>query len=367
MLKVDKRLEPSDYAERLIASENIVVFRNTLLDVRTMKKLPFNPWYITNFEIDANYLAHPEPTEFLKFLRTSSGGDPEIEARIADCISTILSGSNRGKMFFVLGPAPESGKSSLAAVLQGIIPEKYLFHIAPHELKDRFSLGGHMGKILNISMDLPSTKLHSEVVATIKKITGGDRLMTQEKNEKKEFGVSSLRLLFGSNTPISVHESDDNDAFWSRLEVIPFTISVPPEAKDPHLVQKLLEERDDLVSYCIQRFPEIIARGYKLSPCQTAEDIKDEWRYGIPDADSLESFCNTFTEITEDIDDVILATDLYNSYKEYCRSLDIKPLSEEKIKKWLSTRGVICDRKRHNGSEHAKSLFFGIRLFSEPQ
>lgn len=365
MLKVDDKLIPHDYKERAIASENIVVFKNTLLDVCTLKKIPFDPWYITSYEIDANYVSHPEPDIYMDFLNTVSGGDQEIADCITDTISYLLSGSNRGKMFFVMGTAPDSGKSSLASFLQGVINEKYIFNVAPNEFKDRFALGGSRGHILNISMDLPSTKLHSDVVATIKKISGGDRIMQQEKNEKKEFGVSSLRLLFGSNHAIAVHPDDDNDAFWSRLQVIPFTQTIPPEDKEPHLVQKLLDERDDIVSYCIQRMPDIIERGYKLSPCQAAEDIKNEWRYGIPDAESLESFCDTFIEITGNQEDVVLATDIYSPYREYCKGIGVKPLREEKIKQWFDSHGGECKHKRLPGAKNAQSLIYGIRLLED--
>lgn len=86
----------------------------------------------------------------------------------------------------------------------------------------------------------------------------------------------------------------------------------------------------------IQRMPDIIERGYKLSPCQAAEDIKNEWRYGFPDDNSLEGFCDTFMEITENEDDVVLATDIYKPYWAYCADIGIqKPLRENQIKKWF--------------------------------
>jgi phage/plasmid-associated DNA primase len=189
--------------------------------------------------------------------------------------------------------------------------------------------------------------------------------MTQEKNEKKIFSTSSMRLLFGTNHPVSVNSTDDNDSFWSRLQVIPFTQTISAEAKDPHLVQKLLDERDDIVSYCIQRMPEIIERGYKLSPCQAAEDLKNEWRYGIPDDDSLESFCDTFLEITGNKEDIVLATHIYTPYKEYCKTLGMKPLCDEKIKEWFNSHGGSCERKRLPGIKNAQSVILGIRLRKE--
>lgn len=367
MLQVDKKLEPGDYTERLIASQDIVAFKNTLVNLRTMKKIPFDPWYITSFEINANYIAHPdEPEVFMNFLHTTSGGNTDIENCIIECIAYILSGSNEGKVFFVLGPNPDSGKSSLAKFLQGIFSDKYIFNVAPHEFKDRFSLGNSSGCILNISMDLASSELRTDVVSTIKRISGGDKIMTQEKNEKKTFSTSSMRLLFGTNHAISVNSTDNNDSFWNRLQVIPFTQTIPPDAKDPHLVQKLMDERDEIVSFCIQRFPDIIDRGYKMSPCQAAEEIKNEWRYGIPDDDSLESFCDTFLEITENEEDVVVATDIYKPYREYCDSLEVKPLREDKIKDWFNSHGAKCERTRLPGAKNAQSLIFGVRFIENP-
>jgi len=193
-------------------------------------------------------------------------------------------------------------------------------------------------------------------------ISGGDKIMTQEKNEKKEFGISSMRLVFGTNHAVSVNPTDDNDSFWARLQVVPFTRSIAPEDKDPHLVQKMLDERDDIASYCIQKMPEIISRGYQFSPCQAAEDIKNEWRYGIPDDDSLESFCDTYLEITGNTEDAVLATNLYTPYWEFCKKINVKPLREEKIKEWFNNHGAECERKRLPGIKNAQSVISGVRF-----
>ncbi len=361
LLQVKEDLTPTDYNKRMAASSDIIVFKNTLFNIRTLEPIPFNPWYLTFFELDAVYLEDPSPDVYLEFLETVSP-EESVRDRISDLIAYLLSGKNCAKQFYVMGTAPDSGKSTIAKFIQQVLGPKNVFNVATHEFKDRFALGGSRGKLLNIAMDLPAGKLPTDVVSTLKNISGSDYIMHQDKFKDKQFSVLNLRILLGTNHSIEVNPADNNDAFWQRLEIIPFCHSIQPNDKNLNLIQDLFDERDHIVSYCMQRMPDLILRDYKLTPCDIAEEMKNEWRYGPPCYDSIEGFCNSALEITQDENDYILTTELYEMYSDFCKTIDIKKESSAVVKSWfLAQPGVSSKRGRPMSSGNPKTMLLGIK------
>ncbi len=361
LLQVKEDLTPKDYEKRIAASSDIIAFKNTLLNIRTLETIPFNPWYLTFFELDAVYLEDPSPDVYLEFLETVSP-DKSVRDRISDLIAYLLSGKNCAKQFYVMGTAPDSGKSTIAKFIQHVLGPKNVFNVATHEFNDRFAFGGGKNKLLNTAMDLPAGKLPTDVVSTLKNISGSDYIMHQDKFKDKQFSVLGLRILLGTNHGIKVNSADNNDAFWDRLEIIPFCHSISPNVKNLNLAQDLFNERDHIASYCIQRMPDIIARNFKLTPCCIATEMKNEWRYGPPCYDSIESFCNSLLSITQDENDYILTTELYEMYADFCLATNVKQESSTVVKNWISAQpGVDCKRCRRTSSEHPKTMFLGIK------
>lgn len=180
-MRADKRLVPSDYEERLREGKYYVVFKNGVLNLKTMEILPHSSQYLTFYELKATWRKKSSARCFERFLQSASGGDMEIELRIKESMGYLLSPINEGKFFFVMGTAPNSGKSTLGHLLRHLVGEDYVSSLSTQRLSERFSLGNAHGKILNISMDLPNGKVPSTSTAIIKQITGGDTITSERK------------------------------------------------------------------------------------------------------------------------------------------------------------------------------------------
>ncbi len=75
-----------------------------------MKLLAHNKKFLIFYSLDADWIEDPESQSFDGFLSTISGGNPEIKTRIIESMGYLLSSCNKGKCFFVMGTAPNSGK-----------------------------------------------------------------------------------------------------------------------------------------------------------------------------------------------------------------------------------------------------------------
>ncbi len=132
--------------------------------------------YVTS-RINANFITSGNiyTPMFDHFLLSVSNGDEQLERLICEVIGWCCTLPNHSqKVFFVLGYAPDSGKSVIGSFLQRLYGDDFVSYITIDEMGTRFGLSSIVGKAINISMDLPGSALNSAAVSAIKMITGGD-------------------------------------------------------------------------------------------------------------------------------------------------------------------------------------------------
>ena len=362
-IKTSPLLIPDDLNERLQTSKKYVVLNNGALNLKKLKLTNPSPKIIKFFKIDASWDTTP-PKRFLKFLRSSCGNDEQIMTRVAEVIGYLLSGSNDGKVFFVIGTASNSGKSTLGELLKNIIGENLVSAIPPHKLGERFALGSNRGKILNLAMDVPKGKLNAVAVSNIKAITGNDMITIEEKYQKAEMIKSQTRFLFGTNHPITIPTDEDDEAFWERMIIIPFNIKIDESKRDPKLLEKLLKEKDSIVTYCLRHYRKVFLNNHRFSECDEADIMKQKWQKGEESYHSWNRFWYERVEVTGRKSDYVFSTDLYEAYREYCKERGWEPINNKAAIRWVESNipEKICQYKRiHKTDQNPRHGFVGIK------
>ena len=370
--KTHPSLIPNMYEERLEKAKKLVALKNGVLDVKKLELSDFDERNLIFHSIDANW-SDEEPSTFLNFLRQSCQYDEEVVRLTLEMMGYLLCGSagNAAKKFFVIGTAPDSGKSTLATLLSMLIGEEYTISIEPNRLHERFSLGSSRGKILDVAMDIPNGKLCAAAVSKIKAISGSDSISIEEKYQRIEHTKSSIRFLFGTNFPIKLGSSDgSDDAFWNRMIVVPFMRSVPEHEKDIDLLDKLWAERDQIVSLCLRNYRTVFVREFKFSYCRASEEMKASWRRGGEVSyHTFASFWSDYVEITNDPKGGEFTQDLYDAYVDYCQSREIEPITHNDMLPWIdSNHGAVLgerDRFRKGGNPVARYGYHNMKLHYE--
>lgn len=364
-LRTDPKLKPYDYEERLRKCKNYVVLNNCVINVKKLTQKSFDKKHLTFHSVNASWVENPNPRRFLRFLEDAANGDPTVVRLTMEMIGYLLSNLNEAKAFFVLGTAGNSGKSTLAALIKYLLGDEFVMSVSPNNLSDRFSLGDSRGKTVNLAMDIPRGRLSSATVSRIKSITGNDSIQVEAKYMRPESFVPSLRLVFGTNYPISLSQDDDEDAFWKRMVVVPFMRTTPPNEIEVDLLEQLIAEKDDIVSLCLRHLHTVVKNNYTFSSCPRSEAMKKSWRRAEFSTASVYYFWNNCVEVTGDSRDTVYASTLYSEYVKYCTENELDAVPYIQLLEWISknTDPEMCEKKRiHRTNSNPLSGFAGIKI-----
>lgn len=338
-------------------NKRITVLNNCIYDVEQKQKFRHSSDILAFSYINANYVETPYCRHFDSFLESVFDNDPILIKRMWMILGYLIMQTNEAKKFFIMGEAPDSGKSLLGNFIQSLFPRRYVSNLALNDFNSRFGMVRLVGSAVNISLDLPSSKLNQNAVSRIKMLTGGDMINVEEKFKPVFQFKNQAKLLFGTNFPISITEQDE--AFWNRLVYIPFRFSVPPEEQDGTLFQKFQNEKDSIVSKALKYANKLIKNNFNFPSTTEIDIITKQWKTDeIPTIDYfVKEYCIVNPEYKGE-----LASTLYTAYEIYCNRNGLSAKSHSSFKNYLEKNIGLKHLKMRNGGKNPQSSFKGIKL-----
>jgi len=354
---------PSIHRKENAPEKNMVAFQNCVLNTVTGEILAHSPEYLLIHRIEAQYLPHVNitPTDhFDHFLYTVSGGDSDLTERIWQFIGYCLTPDVSAKAVFLLQGVSHSGKSVLSNLLRRLFSDKAVLSLQVHALSGRFNKSELQGKALCVSADMPSKVLDGDSVSIIKQLSGDDELSGEVKHEKLAQFETQVKLVMATNHPLLFKNPDA--AMINRIVVIPFRYSVSRENWDTHLTDKILAERDGIVTKAIAAYFRLRANRYYFAGTYELNDLPLE-ASSLETADIPSLVLQFLTENCERCEDSgVFSEDLYalfsarhhgiafNTFMYHCINLAKQQFHAEK------------ERKRRPGEMNPISYIRGIKI-----
>jgi putative DNA primase/helicase len=302
----------------------IVNTKNGLYNVLDDSFKPHTPEYFSTVQVSAAYDPTAECPEFMRFLRGVL--DEEEINLMREIFGYLLIPVNKAQKSFVFVGAPNAGKSTLLSVAQEILlGSENVSNIPWQGLGDRFNKAELFGKLANIFADLPSKNIDDN--GMFKALTGEDYITAERKNKDPFSFRPYARLLFSCNE-IPKNYGDRSDGFYRRLIIIRFDRSVPADKRDPNLREKLAVERDGIFMWSLAGLKRLIANSYVFSETDGTKAALMRYRL---ESNSALSFVEECCEINLEAE--VARTELFSSYREYCASAGLKPLSQVNFNK----------------------------------
>ena len=309
----EKDLNPNPY---------IINVQNGLYNVLANTLVPHTPDYRSTIQLPVKYTPDADCPLFRKFLIESMEGDMDQVKLIQEIIGYSLLPTNQAQECFVFVGAAAAGKSVLLRVLNDLLLGKEnVSNVSWQALNERFKTAELFGKLANIFADLPTKNIDDNGI--FKALVGEDYLTVERKGKDPFSFVSFAKLIFSCNS-IPKNYGDRSEGFYRRLIIIRFNHSVPPEKRDPALLDKFRAEADGIFLFALEGLQRLIQNNFHFSVTQKNKDELQRYR---EESDSVLSFVNEYCELGNNYS--VGSSELYNVYKKYCDECGMKPYSQK--------------------------------------
>ena len=173
--------------------------------------------------------------------------------------------------------------------------------------------------------------------ARVKDLTGADRIVARHLyREPIEFDPTHKLWIYGNHKP-AIRGTDDG--IWRRIRLVPFTVTIPNDEKDPHLTEKLKRERDGILGWAVRGCLEWQRDGLGLpsAVASATEAYRSE-------SDRLAAFLDECCVV--EMWARVGKTDLYSAYHTWSQNSGEHPVSKRKLGQQLMERGFDEERTK---------------------
>ncbi len=331
----------------LNANEKIINFQNGILNLETNELMPHSPQYISTVQIPCNYTPNAGNCPvFRSYLQTLTGGDIEVGRLLWEYLGLVISNiaGHTTKQALLLVGAGDTGKSRYMELLSRLVGDENAVAIDLRGLENRFGTNEMLGKRLAGCADMSFMKV--DELKTFKKLTGGDRIIFEAKGKDAISATYRGCLLFCSNAKPSFG-GDKGDHVYSRFLGVPCTNVIPPEQRDPAIVDKMYAEREAIVSHAIEALKCFIKRGCKFAEPQVCKAFRAEFKLENDNVLMFLDECTTPIDETAGHDLITTRADFFKAYQKWAKENGYQPLNKNSFQQRLKTANVQEVRRGH--------------------
>ena len=285
------------------------------------------------------------------FLDRVTGGNRQLEAYLKRCAGYWLTGLIREHAMWFLYGVGRNGKGVYLNTVSRIMGD-YAMTASP----DTFTADGH-GKHLTVLARLQGARLvisqeTEEGVpwaeARIKSVTGGDPITANFMRQDPFTFMPQFKLAIAGNHKPGLRSVDQ--AIRARLNLTPFTVTIPPSERDPGLSEKLWEEAPAILAWMLEGCADW--RNVRLAPPPVVTLATEEY-FDSEDMTALwiADCCDTGRHCEG------LSGTLFKSWTAWAITAGEKPGSNKAFTRVLEKHGFPPGRHSENGK-----VIEGIRL-----
>lgn len=278
--------------------------------------------------------------------------DEEVRKYIQKIVGYSLTGDTREQQINLWHGSGANGKSTLLGAILGILGD-YGRQMAPDLLvikkydEHPTALADLFGARLAATVEIGEGKKLAEVL--VKQMTGGERMKARfMKHDFFEWTPTHKIVLVANHKPIIIGA---DDGIWRRIDLVPFTITIPESERDKTLPERLRAEYPGILNWAIRGCLDWQAEG--LGRPKTIQVANEEYR---AEMDVLGSFiidrCVTKPNCR------VTVADLYEAYETWCQANKEISISKKEMTRRLAERGIAGSTEGHNKTR----IYVGIGL-----
>ena len=294
-------------AKDLNADRRLINFINGVYNTETKQLMPHDSKYLQTIQVphELGEFKPFEETRLYEFLT----GQCKLGADDVDMLMRFLAyclTMDYGlKTFMILQGQSNTGKSVLIRFVENLVGKCNTSSLSMHELNMRFYPAKMYNKLLNSCADNSSLPLSN--IDNIKKLTGGDAIMYEQKGNPNIFFFTSFAKLLFSFNQLPLQLEEKSNAFYKRMRILCMNKEL---FLNNEYVDALCSEESvtSVIPYLLTLLP------LKAIPTTATSDrLVEALR---KDSDSMHAFFSKYC--VEGPSKWVLKKDLYDAYVQFC-------------------------------------------------
>lgn len=309
-----------------------------------VEQLDANPWYLTvgngtvnlrtgelypHSRLDFTTKLAPVPYDkeagcptWLGFLDRIFAGDAELIAFLQRAIGYSLTGESNEQVLFFLYGTGSNGKSTLIEALRALVGEygqqapmsTFLERRGEGPSNDIARLRGK-----RFVSSIEAGEGHRLNESLVKQVTGGDTITARFLHREFFEFRPQFKLWLAANHKPVIRGTDH--AIWRRIRLIPFTITIPEDERDPELPTKLRKELPGILRWAVDGC--LLWQRVGLGAPPAVREATDAYRCEM---DVLAGFLDDRCELGQAL--TVEAGALYQAYCAWCEANGERPASQ---------------------------------------
>ncbi|MBN2286041.1 MAG: bifunctional DNA primase/polymerase [Tissierellales bacterium] len=340
MLKLARALPTiRTYSDNLNKDIYLLNCNNGTVNLKTGLLQPHNPSDMITELVPVDYIKDAQCQLWLDCLDTWMKSDQEVINFLQKLMGMCLTGDITSRIFTIFYGEGMNGKSIFVDTISEIMgcyadvaPENFLIETRNDkkneiaELKDK--------RLVVASETDKHVKLSSKLV---KSITGDRRIKGRLLYQQSvTFDITYKCILVTNHLP----EVEDDKAIWDRIRKIEWNVRIPPEKRDPYLLDKLRAEHAGILQWLIQGCIQWFKEGKLIAP-QAVVDATNQYKeQSNPLKDFFEECCIISPEAK------IKTSDLYKAYSEWIGKCSV---TKREFNEYIRENGYREGRTTKNG------------------
>jgi putative DNA primase/helicase len=314
--------------------------RNGTLDLRTGKLLPHHPENLCTKTIPVAFDPDAKCPLWISFLRRVMAGNPDLIKFLQRSIGYALTGSTGEQVMFFLYGLGANGKSTFIETCRNLLGDyaqqsDFDTFVTKKNDGPRNDLARLKGARLVAAVEAAQGRYLAEHV--IKQVTGGDTITARFLyHEYFDFVPQFKLFLVANHKPVVV---GTDEAIWRRIRLIPFTVRIPKEERDPQLLEKLRRELPGILAWAVRGCLQWQEDGLG-EPEAVSAATADYRREMDVMADFIEEHCVLGEHET------VNAGLLYLTFQTWAEKNGEEVLTQKKFGTQLRERGFAADKKK---------------------
>lgn len=270
-----------------------------------------------------------------RFIAEIFSGDADLIRYVQTLAGYVLSGERGHHLLPVLYGSGANGKSTFLSTIQALLGD--YAGTAPAGLLISNGANDHptglaslRGRRLVIVSETGESGRLNE--SQVKMLTGGDRITARlMRQDFFEFDPSHVLVLQTNHKP---RVTGVDEGIWRRLKLIPFTVTIPPERRDPQLSAKLLAELPGVLAWAVDGW-----RIYQREGFREPQAVRGATATYRADSDHVGAFLAERCVIGPE--HTCTASALYHAYGLWCGEAGERALSQRTLGLRLAERDGI--------------------------